>query len=113
NLTYRVLPRRDMYDQIREVLGRHTGEAGIIYCMRRRDVDEIAAHLDKDKKLGRKVAGYHAGMTPDMRRRVQEQFIEEECDVIVATIAFGMGIDRSNIRFVLHTAMPKSIEAYQ
>jgi ATP-dependent DNA helicase RecQ len=113
NLTYRVLPRRDLFEQIHEVLERHDGEAGIIYCMRRKDVDEIAKALSETKGLNRKVFGYHAGMTPDQRRRVQEAFIEEECDLIVATIAFGMGIDRSNIRFVLHAGMPKSIEAYQ
>jgi ATP-dependent DNA helicase RecQ len=113
NLTYRILPRRDLYAQIQDVLERHKNEAGIIYCLRRKDVDEITKTLSETKLLGRKVAGYHAGMTPDQRRRVQEAFIEEECDLIVATIAFGMGIDRSNIRFVLHTGMPKSIEAYQ
>ncbi|HVX85641.1 MAG TPA: RecQ family ATP-dependent DNA helicase [Phycisphaerae bacterium] len=113
NLTYRILPRRDIVGQIHELLERHKDEAGIIYCMRRRDVDEISASLAKTESLGRKVMGYHAGMTAEQRRRTQEAFIEEECDLIVATIAFGMGIDRSNIRFVLHTAMPKSIEAYQ
>ncbi len=113
NLTYRVLPRRDLLGQIREVLERHAGEAGIIYCPRRKDVDDISAALSGDRTLGRKVGGYHAGMTPELRQRIQTKFIEEECDLIVATIAFGMGIDRSNIRFVLHTAMPKSVEAYQ
>ncbi|HVT80128.1 MAG TPA: RecQ family ATP-dependent DNA helicase, partial [Phycisphaerae bacterium] len=113
NLTYRVLPRRDLYGQIREVLDRHPNEAGIIYAMRRKDVDEISQALATDQSLGRKVGGYHAGMTPDLRRRIQEEFLEEKLDVIVATIAFGMGIDRSNIRFVLHVAMPKSVEAYQ
>ncbi|HVS71030.1 MAG TPA: RecQ family ATP-dependent DNA helicase [Phycisphaerae bacterium] len=113
NLTYRILPRRDIFAQIHDVLERHKNEAGIIYCMRRRDVDEISQTLAKTASLGRKVMGYHAGMTPDLRRKTQEAFIEEDCDLIVATIAFGMGIDRSNIRFVLHTAMPKSIEAYQ
>ena len=62
---------------------------------------------------GYKSLAYHAGMDEEERRRVQEAFINEECDIIVATVAFGMGIDRSNIRFVLHTAMPKSIEHYQ
>lgn len=114
NLTYRVLPRRDLMKQIQEVLDRHKDEAGIIYCLRRRDVDEISETLNVlSKKTGRKALGYHAGMTPDKRRAVQEAFAQEECDLIVATIAFGMGIDRSNIRFVLHTGMPKSIEAYQ
>jgi ATP-dependent DNA helicase RecQ len=113
NLTYRVLPRRDMFGQIREVLDRHKDEAGIIYAMRRKDVDAISQALAEDQTLNRKVGGYHAGMSPDLRRRVQEQFLGEELDLIVATIAFGMGIDRSNIRFILHVAMPKSVEAYQ
>src|SRR6516164_3363649 len=110
NLTYRVLRRTDMDKQILEVLARHTGEAGIIYCLRRRDVDEIHATL---RQKGHKALPYHAGMNGDERKRVQDAFIAEECDLIVATVAFGMGIDRSNIRFVLHTAMPKSIEHYQ
>ena len=62
---------------------------------------------------GHRVAGYHAGMTPDERREAQEAFASERVDVVVATVAFGMGIDRSNVRFVLHAAMPKSIEHYQ
>jgi ATP-dependent DNA helicase RecQ len=113
NLTYRILPRRDLYAQIAEVLDRHKNEAGIIYCLRKKDVDEITATLNATKSLGRKAIGYHAGMSPDVRKKAQEAFIEEEADLIVATIAFGMGIDRSNIRFVLHAGMPKSIEAYQ
>jgi len=113
NLTYRILPRRDLYGQIEEVLARHEGEAGIIYCPRRRDVDDITAALNATPKLNRKAIGYHAGMTPVQRKKAQEAFIEEEADLIVATIAFGMGIDRSNIRFILHTGMPKSVEAYQ
>lgn len=114
NLTYRVLPRHDLIKQIQDVLDRHKDEAGIIYCLRRRDVDDITQTLnDLSNKTGRKALGYHAGMTPEARRTVQEAFAQEACDLIVATIAFGMGIDRSNIRFVLHTGMPKSIEAYQ
>jgi ATP-dependent DNA helicase RecQ len=110
NLTYRVLPRLDMTKQILEVLERHKKEAGIIYCIRRVDVDDLA---DRLKKQGVSALPYHAGMTPDVRRSTQEAFATEKCDVIVATVAFGMGIDRSNIRFVLHAAMPKSIEHYQ
>ena len=114
NLTYRVLPRKDLMAQIQDVLERHKDEAGIIYCLRRRDVDDTVAALNvRHKGGGPKALGYHAGMTPEIRRKVQEAFAQEQCDLIVATIAFGMGIDRSNIRFVLHTGMPKSIEAYQ
>jgi ATP-dependent DNA helicase RecQ len=110
NLSYRVLPRYDQQKQVREVLDRHANEAGIIYCLRRKDVDELSAIL---QQLGYRALGYHAGMTPDQRRKAQEAFKTEACDIIVATVAFGMGIDRSNIRFVLHTGMPKSIEHYQ
>ncbi|MBI2806950.1 MAG: DNA helicase RecQ [Planctomycetes bacterium] len=110
NLTYRVLRRQDVDRQVRAVLDRHKGEAGIIYCLRRLDVDETAETV---KSWGYKALAYHAGMHSDQRRRVQDAFINEECDIIVATIAFGMGIDRSNIRFILHTSMPKSIEHYQ
>jgi ATP-dependent DNA helicase RecQ len=110
NLTYRIIPRRDEVAQVEEVLGRHRREAGIIYCIRRRDVDTLASILER---RGHRVAAYHAGLSPDQRRAAQESFSKEECDIIVATVAFGMGIDRSNVRFVLHTGMPKSVEHYQ
>jgi ATP-dependent DNA helicase RecQ len=110
NLVYRILPKRDELPQIVEVLERHRGESGIIYCIRRKDVDALAEQL---VKRGWNARAYHAGMTSDERRAAQEAFAKEQCDVVVATVAFGMGIDRSNVRFVLHTAMPKSIEHYQ
>ncbi len=110
NLNYRVLPRRDSMRQVQDVLERHRGEAGILYCMRRRDVDELTADL---RALKYNALAYHAGLSQDLRRSAQDAFAEEKCDLIVATVAFGMGIDRSNIRFILHTAMPKSIEHYQ
>jgi len=110
NLTYRVLPRRDEVQQVLEVIERHKGDAGIIYCIRRRDVDSLAAEL---QKRGVNALAYHAGMTQNERRSAQEKFATEKCDVVVATVAFGMGIDRSNVRYVIHLAMPKSIEHYQ
>ena len=110
NLTYRVLPRHDVLKQTLEVVERHEGEAGIIYCLRRRDVDELAAALQKKNV---KAMPYHAGMSSEERQATQEAFATEQIDVVVATVAFGMGIDRSNVRFVLHTAMPKSLEHYQ
>ncbi len=110
NLTYRVLPRHDRLKQVLEVLDRHSGEAGIIYCLRQKDVDELAEAL---KTRGFRALPYHAGKEKDERHRVQEEFIAERCDIVVATVAFGMGIDRSNVRFVLHVAMPKSQEHYQ
>jgi ATP-dependent DNA helicase RecQ len=110
NLTYRVLQKTDVDAQVREVIERHPGEAGIIYCLRRRDVEDVNAMI---QARGFKSLPYHAGMDSEERRRVQDAFAEERCDLIVATVAFGMGIDRSNIRFVLHTSMPKSVEHYQ
>jgi ATP-dependent DNA helicase RecQ len=110
NLTYRVLPRHDVLRQTLEVLERHEGEAGIIYCLRRRDVDDLAASL---AKKGLRAKPYHAGLESEQRHATQEEFADEKIDIVVATVAFGMGIDRSNVRFVLHTAMPKSLEHYQ
>jgi ATP-dependent DNA helicase RecQ len=110
NLTYRVLARQDWLKQVLEVLDRHPREAGIIYCIRRIDVDDLTSRL---QKLGYKALAYHAGLTPEERKATHNAFAKEDCDIVVATVAFGMGIDRSNIRFVLHTAMPKSIEHYQ
>ncbi len=110
NLTFRVLPRLDLRTQVREVLDRHRGSAGIVYCLRRKDVDEMTAFLKQAKY---RVVPYHAGMTNDERRAAQEAFASEEADIVVATVAFGMGIDRSNVRFVVHAAMPKTIEHYQ
>ena len=110
NLNYFVVPRYDQYEQAFEVIKRHKGEAGIIYCLRRRDVDEMTQALTKARV---NAVPYHAGMEASERKRVHDLFSEEKCDVVVATVAFGMGIDRSNIRYVLHTGMPKSIEHYQ
>jgi ATP-dependent DNA helicase RecQ len=110
NLTYRILPRQDEWKQIVEVIDRHKNEAGIIYCMRRKDVDTLTAKL---RRAGYDAAGYHAGLSQDERRAAQDAFASEKTDLVVATVAFGMGIDRSNVRFILHTAMPKSIEHYQ
>ena len=110
NLTYRVLPRHDESKQVLDVIERHRGEAGIIYCIRRKDVDALS---DKLRRRGLNVVAYHAGLTQEERRDAQEAFANEKCDLVVATVAFGMGIDRSNVRFVLHTAMPKSVEHYQ
>jgi len=110
NLIYKVQRRADRLKQIRQVLDRHPRESGIIYCIARKDVDQTSAAL---AELGYRVLPYHAGMTDDDRRRNQEAFLEEEVDTIVATVAFGMGIDKSNVRYVIHAGMPKSLEHYQ
>ncbi|MDY3563087.1 DNA helicase RecQ [Gemmata sp. JC673] len=110
NLTFRVLPRVEMHAQVREVIDRHPGDAGIVYCLRKKDVDEMCAAL---KAAGYRAVSYHAGMENAARRATQDAFAAEEADIVVATVAFGMGIDRSNVRFVIHAAMPKTIEHYQ
>jgi ATP-dependent DNA helicase RecQ len=110
NLRYRVVPRSDEVRQVEEVIRRHPGEAGIVYCIRRKDVDSMAAAL---ASRGYRARGYHAGMSPEERHEAQEAFASERADIVVATVAFGMGIDRSNVRFVVHAGMPKSIEHYQ
>ncbi len=110
NLVYRVRRRTNKLKQVCAVLDRHKGESGIVYCIRRKDVDEMCALL---RGNGYNVLPYHAGMTDGDRKENQDAFINEKVDTIVATIAFGMGIDKSNVRYVIHTGMPKSLEHYQ
>ena len=110
NLVYRVRRRANRLKQIRDVMDRHPGESGVIYCISRREVDQTCDALTE---LGYKIRPYHAGMNDDDRRRNQDDFIQEKVDTIVATVAFGMGIDKSNVRYVIHSGMPKSIEHYQ
>ena len=110
NLVYRVVPQVDRYEQTLEVLRRHAGEAAIVYCLSRKDTEAMAGFL---QQAGLRAAHYHAGMEAAERRQTQEAFAQEQLDVVVATVAFGMGIDRSNVRCVLHACLPKSIEHYQ
>lgn len=110
NLIYRVQRRDRLHQQVREAIERHPGESGIVYCIRRADVDAVCAEL---QAKGHRALPYHAGMDDMDRKRNQEAFIQEQADIIVATIAFGMGIDKSNVRYVVHTGMPKSVEHYQ
>src|SRR5262249_15752484 len=110
NLVYRVIPRTDVFSQTLDVLARHKDQAAIVYCLSRRETEEMAEYL-RSKKI--KAAAYHAGMESDERRKTQDQFAEEKLDVIAATVAFGMGIDRSDVRCVIHATMPKSVEHYQ
>ncbi len=110
NLTYRVLPASGKLGQIAEVAKRHAGESGIVYCISRKEVEKTAAALEQ---LGVKAAPYHAGLGDQQRRRTQEDFLNDRVEVIVATVAFGMGIDKPDVRFVVHAGMPKSLEAYQ
>jgi ATP-dependent DNA helicase RecQ len=110
NLTYRVLPRAHFRRQLLTILRRHAGEAGIVYCLSRRDVDELAVALADQ---GVRALPYHAGLDDATRHRHQDAFLNESIDVMVATVAFGMGIDRSDVRFVVHDGAPPSLEQYQ
>jgi len=110
NLVYSVERRVDLDRQVCDVLDRHRNESSIVYCIRRADVDELAASL---QRAGYRVAPYHAGLGDQERKRAQEAFIREDVDTIVATVAFGMGIDKSNVRAVIHAGLPKSLEHYQ
>ena len=110
NLLYRVLPRSVLKRQLLDVLDRHRREPGIIYCTSRREVDALAAWLTG---LGTPALPYHAGLSDAERSGNQDAFLSERVDVIVATVAFGMGIDRSNVRFVVHAGAPRSLEHYQ
>ena len=110
NLSYKVQTKNNIEHQVCDVLERHKNESGIIYCIKRSDVEHMSAALNSK---GYRTAPYHAGMSDKDRKANQEAFIEEKIDTIVATIAFGMGIDKSNVRYVIHTGMPKSLENYQ
>jgi ATP-dependent DNA helicase RecQ len=110
NLVYRVLRRGSLHTQLTDILGRHDGESGIVYCSSRREVESLAEWL---KAQGLRALPYHAGLSDDVRSRHQEAFLDERADIIVATVAFGMGIDRSNVRFVVHAGAPRSPEHYQ
>ncbi len=111
NLCYRILPRSgNVLGQIVDAIEKHPNEPGIVYCLRRADVDTISKKLND---LGYKNLPYHAGLGDPERKKNQEEFSQERVNIIVATIAFGMGVDRSNIRYIIHAAMPKSIEHYQ
>ncbi|MGE4056859.1 MAG: DNA helicase RecQ [Vicinamibacterales bacterium] len=110
NLTYRVLRRGNLHAQVKQVLARHENEAGIVYCSSRREVEALADWLVGE---GYQAVPYHAGLPDDVRARHQDEFLEERVDIVVATVAFGMGIDRSNVRFVVHAGAPRSPEHYQ
>ncbi|MCC6798153.1 MAG: DNA helicase RecQ [Candidatus Hydrogenedentes bacterium] len=110
NLTYRVLQRGSLIDQVDEIISNHSGESGLVYCISRKNVEDLCAKL---QVKGYRALGYHAGMGDEVRKRNQEAFSRDEANIIVATVAFGMGIDKSNVRYVIHAGLPKSIEHYQ
>jgi ATP-dependent DNA helicase RecQ len=109
NLFIEVTPKRDPVSQTLRFLENFKDQSGIIYCFSRKQVDELAATL---ARYGYAVRPYHAGLEDNERKRNQEAFIRDDAQIIVATIAFGMGINKPNVRFVIHFDLPKSIESY-
>lgn len=109
NLYYEVRPKQNVVKEIIKYVKQNTGKSGIIYCLSRKKVEELAEAL---KVNGVKAAAYHAGLDAKERAKTQDLFLMEEIDVIVATIAFGMGIDKPDVRYVIHHDIPKSLEGY-
>lgn len=109
NLFLKIVPKQKPFDQLTRFLAKYPNQSGIIYCSTRKRVDELSMRLEQQ---GYSVKPYHAGMEEDDRRRNQELFIRDDVQIIVATIAFGMGINKSNIRFIVHFDLPKNIESY-
>ncbi|HEY9198791.1 MAG TPA: DNA helicase RecQ, partial [Gammaproteobacteria bacterium] len=109
NIRYRVLEKHKPFDQLLRFLETRRDEAGIVYALSRKRVEEVA---DKLAAQGFRAAAYHAGLPGEQRARVQEDFLRDELQVVVATVAFGMGIDKPNVRFVVHFDLPKHIEGY-
>jgi ATP-dependent DNA helicase RecQ len=109
NLMYEVRPKKNVIKEIIRFIKQHNGKSGIVYCLSRKKVEEIAETLQVN---GIKALPYHAGLDASTRASHQDKFLMEEADVIVATIAFGMGIDKPDVRFVIHHEIPKSLEGY-
>lgn len=109
NLTYLVQPKRGAFEALLSLLQKHRDEPAIIYCFSRKDTEELAAELSQ---RGLKALPYHAGLDNSIRRETQEKFAHDEAPIIVATIAFGMGIDKPDIRLIVHYDLPKSLESY-
>ena len=110
NINYAISEKQNAKQRLIDLIkNQHSGDAGIVYCLSRKRVDEFAETL---QDAGFNALAYHAGMSAELRKNNQDEFIHEEGIIMVATIAFGMGIDKPNVRFVAHMDMPKSVEAY-
>jgi len=109
NIRYLVMDKAKPFEQLCGFLGGHVDESGIVYCLSRKRTEEVAAKL---AGKGIPAAAYHAGLADTERQRVQEAFLRDDLQVVVATVAFGMGIDKPNVRFVVHYDLPKNIESY-
>jgi len=109
NLSLAIYPKKELKKNLIEYLNQKVHQSGIVYCLSRNETDEIAGYLNKE---GFNAISYHAGKTTEYRNSAQDRFMTEDGLIMVATIAFGMGIDKSDIRFVIHASLPGSIEAY-
>jgi len=109
NIRYTVVEKQKPFDQLQAFLAEHRDEAGIVYALSRKRVEEVAERLAAS---GVKARAYHAGVGDKERKNVQEMFLRDDIDIVVATVAFGMGIDKPNVRFVVHYDLPKNIESY-
>lgn len=109
NIRYTVLEKHRPQSQLRRFLARRQNESGIVYALSRRRVEELAAYL---RDQGYSAAAYHAGLNRETRKEVQERFIRDDLLIVVATVAFGMGIDKPNVRFVVHYDLPRHLEGY-
>lgn len=109
NIRYLMLEKNKPLEQVKKFLSNHKDDSGIIYCTTRKRVDEVATKLQNN---GFEAKGYHAGMPAKDRNRIQTAFQKDDINIIVATVAFGMGIDKPNVRYVIHYDLPKNIEGY-
>src|SRR5262249_23192991 len=105
----RIEPKRRPFERLLEFLAGHRDENGIVYCHTRRQTESVAERL---RSAGIKAVPYHAGLEPPVRARHQDLFLRDEVRIVCATIAFGMGVNKPNIRFVVHYDLPKNIESY-
>src|SRR5438132_6375705 len=109
NLTYRIVPKSAPYEQLLAFIRSRPNDSGIVYCASRKSTDSLARNLNED---GISAKPYHAGLTTGERTKHQESFLRDDVRVITATIAFGMGINKPNVRFVVHYDLPKNLESY-
>ncbi len=109
NLQYRVIPKKNSLVTLAGYIGQHRNDSGIVYCLSKKETEELAEDL---RKRGYNALAYHAGLSKPVREKVQDDFIHDNVNIICATVAFGMGIDKPDIRYVIHYDIPKSIESY-